>query len=308
MSAEQEKAVAFVTRLLSNPSLAPLSPLQREEQIIQFLHANSGQLGPTLATPSFFPGMPWYQIVALLLQALTSVVDRDLLPGIDNVASRINFAFVNHLAPQGRPSAEIRTEVGEFAKQLMAKMEARRVMTGAYAALVFGVTERYMNQIWARRSYIHRELTRVQALKMAKDEVQGMTEATLLLKPIITLVASGNATVTNEEASGTIQTQYAEKVVSAGQKSLPKVPADLIKSAVGASISFQDNRFVEATGRLAAILAARCRNYQPNIRVDRGADSPDKSWLSIARRNYKFYGFDVKMLDELFSIAAENGW
>jgi hypothetical protein len=143
---------------------------------------------------------------------------------------------------------------------------------------------------------------------MGKEEVQALTEATLLLKPIITLAASGNQTATNEQASGTIQNQYAEKVVIAAQKAMPRVPGDLVKSAVGASISFQDNRFVEATGRLSAIFAARCRNYQPNIRVDRGADSPDKSWLSIARRNYKFYGFDIKMLDELYSIAAENGW
>ena len=45
-----------------------------------------------------------------------------------------------------------------------------------------------------------------------------------------------------------------------------------------------------------------------NTRVDRGAESPDKSWFSIARRNYKFYGFDIKMLDELYKTAAENGW
>jgi hypothetical protein len=42
--------------------------------------------------------------------------------------------------------------------------------------------------------------------------------------------------------------------------------------------------------------------------VDRGADTPDKSWFSIARRNFKFYGYDVKMIDEFYKIAAENGW
>jgi hypothetical protein len=42
--------------------------------------------------------------------------------------------------------------------------------------------------------------------------------------------------------------------------------------------------------------------------VDRGANGPDSSWFSVARRNYKYYGFDIKMLDELYRIAADNGW
>jgi len=82
----------------------------------------------------------------------------------------------------------------------------------------------------------------------------------------------------------------------------------VIRSGVNANVSYLENRFIEATARLAAVFSARCRAFQPNVRVDRGADTPDKSWLSIARRNYKFYGFDVKILDELYSIAAESGW
>ncbi|MFW5718164.1 MAG: hypothetical protein ACOC0E_12050, partial [Spirochaetota bacterium] len=79
-------------------------------------------------------------------------------------------------------------------------------------------------------------------------------------------------------------------------------------SGVNANVSYVENRFIEATARLAAVFSARARSYQPNVDVDRGADSPDKSWLSVARRNYRFYGFDLKLLDELYSIATENGW
>ena len=82
----------------------------------------------------------------------------------------------------------------------------------------------------------------------------------------------------------------------------------MLKSAVDANVSFNEHHVLEATARLSAIFSARARNYQPDLKVDRGADSPDKSWLNVARRNYKFYGFDVKMLDELYKIAAENMW
>jgi hypothetical protein len=105
-----------------------------------------------------------------------------------------------------------------------------------------------------------------------------------------------------------VQNQFAEKVMGVLSKELKVLPEPVLKSAVHASVSFNDNRFIEATSRLAAVLSARSRNYQAGIKVDRGADSPDKSWLSTARRNYKFYGFDIKLLDELYKIAAENVW
>ena len=65
---------------------------------------------------------------------------------------------------------------------------------------------------------------------------------------------------------------------------------------------------METTSRIASIFSMRCKNYKPYNKVDRGAESPDKSWFNIARRNFKFYGFDIKMLDEFYKIAAENNW
>ena len=44
------------------------------------------------------------------------------------------------------------------------------------------------------------------------------------------------------------------------------------------------------------------------MKIDRGAETSDKSWFNVARRNYKFYGYDLDMLVELHSISAENGW
>lgn len=308
MSAEQQKATAFVSRLLANPALGSLTPLQREEQIIQFLHANAAQLAPTLSSSSFFPGLPWYQIVALLFDALRAEVDKSFLPSLDEVLAQIPLSFVTMLRQQAAGSDQVRAQVKQVLHELAGRMEARRVMTGPHAALKFRIVPRYMDQIWMRRSYIHRELTRVQRLQMGKEEVAAMIEATLLLKPVITLVSSGDGNRGSDQITGVIQNQYAEKVFAAARKQLPLCPDELLKSAVNANISFVDNRFDEATSRVAAVFAARCRNFQPGVRVDRGADTPDKSWLSIARRNYKFYGFDIKMLDELYSIAAENGW
>jgi hypothetical protein len=30
--------------------------------------------------------------------------------------------------------------------------------------------------------------------------------------------------------------------------------------------------------------------------------------LGLQKKNYKYYGFDIKMIEELYRIAAENFW
>jgi hypothetical protein len=308
MSAENEKATSFVSRLLGNPTLQLLTPLQREEQIIQFLHTNASQLAPTLASASFFPGKSWNQIVALLLRALTTEVDRSFLPDLERLVDGVQFGFVNLLRQQAVASEKVREQVLVFLKNLLGRMDARRSFTGAHAALSYGYVDRYVDAVWNRKSYVHFELTKVQRLKLSREDTKSFVEATLLLKPIIGLSSAAGGTVQSEQTSGIVQTQFAEKVFEAGRKQLPLLPEQVVRSGVNANVSYVENRFIEATARLAAVFSARCRNYQPGVHPDRGADTPDKSWLSIARRNYKFYGFDVKILDELYSIAAENGW
>jgi hypothetical protein len=74
------------------------------------------------------------------------------------------------------------------------------------------------------------------------------------------------------------------------------------------TLAFPDTTNVEAISRIAFILALRGRSLTPSLVVDRGADTPDKSWFNVNRKNAKWHGLDARMLDELYTIAAENGW
>ncbi|WP_455382943.1 hypothetical protein [Salinispira pacifica] len=309
MSSEIERAQSFVQRLLANPALQQFSALQREEQIIQFLNVNAAQLAPTLTVDPYFPGRSWSQVFGILVQAIFRVTNQLLDPELRSIiGEEVSFAFVPFLKQQPYNEGRIREQVASFLTGLLRKADARRAFTGAYAALVFSSVDRYLDDIFERKSYIHFELTKVQRLRMGKEEIRGMILASLLLKPAIYVLAASGSSSGQERVAGTIQSQFAEKATEVLTRQLNLLPEQLIRSAVNSNISFSENRFIEATARMAAIFAARCRSYHPHMRVDRGADSPDKSWLSIARRNYRFYGFDVKMLDELYMIAAENGW
>ncbi|GAH89112.1 unnamed protein product, partial [marine sediment metagenome] len=55
MDTELSLAASFISSLLANKALDVLTPLQKEQQIMQFLKMNAQQLFPTLSSSQFFP-------------------------------------------------------------------------------------------------------------------------------------------------------------------------------------------------------------------------------------------------------------
>lgn len=306
MNSDSVKAQAFIARLLQNPALNGFSALQQEEQIIQFLHANAAQLAPTLSSGQFFPGKNWNQIFSILVSSLYQTINTSLDGELDRIASRLNFTFIQLMQQTRLDQEKTTAQVRAYLAKLKDKPEARRELTGPFTAVRAGIVQRYLEEIFHRKTYIHFELTKVQRLRLGVEEVRHFLDLNLLLKPAVYLYISDSTG--QDRATGMVQNQFAERAISQIGKDLKSLPEAVLKSVVHGSVSFNDNHFIEATARLAAVFSARGRNYQANIKVDRGADTPDKSWFSTARRNYRFYGFDIKMLDELYKIAAENMW
>jgi hypothetical protein len=306
MEQTQAKATQFVTRLLANPAIKAIGPLAKEEQIRQFLKLNADQLYPTLSSQAFFPGMSWQQINAILGRALQELVNRSLESLVGKIAEQIDFSFAALLAAGGPQAANLGAVLTDLQAKLLEKPDARRALNGPLAAVMFNLTDRYVDQAFARREYIHFELTKVQKLRMGKEEIKSLLKVSLLLRNGIHYL--GSETNGSAEPSGVVQAEFANKVTQILAQQLRGVPVPLLQSAMNSNISFLDNPKMETTARMASIFAVRSHNYRPMTKVDRGADTPDKSWFSIARRNYRFYGFDVKMLDELYKISGENGW
>ena len=309
MDADITKATSFIARLLSNPAMNNLAPLLKEEQILQFLGLNARQLFPTLSSVAFFPERNWEQIVKILREALYGEINKQLLSGIESLVKyNIDFSFLQFLRQQNMPQEKVKEDFFKFISVLLNKHEIRRDMTGPYNAIQYKIADRYVDQIFARRQYIHFELTKVQRLKMSKEEIKHFIGASLLLKPAIHVLKVDDGSVLRDGSGGSVQAPFIEKVTALLKDKLKVLPEQVIRSGLYANGSFLENRSMDATSRLAATLSSMCKNYRPNITVDRGADSADKSWINVARRNYKFYGYDVKLLDEFYAIAAENGW
>ena len=306
MSQEVEKAKLFVTRLLSNPTLKTLNPLQKEEQILSFMEVNAGQLLPTLSSSAFFPGESWSTIKGLLITSLRDLIDELLIPGIQRqLYEKINFNFISLLGKQNRSQEEIKEELFTFTRKIVSIPEGRRDFSGSYNAVSHQIVDKYIENVFYNHSYIHFELTKVQRLKMNKDEIKDMIKLSLILRPSIYILSGG---LLKDGSSGIISQSFAEKVEASLIKEIPSLPEALIKSAIRSNLSFEDHKYLQATSRLTSIINSLARSVKTDMKVDRGASTPEKSWFSIAKRNYKYFGWDIKMLDELYRFSAENNW
>ena len=310
MNIESEKAHAFVQHLYSNPSLQRYTPLQREEQIGQFLDQNAHTLFPTLSSSKFFPGYQWEQIVKLVLSLVREKTDRLFTVDARELLShRINFNFLKEYDISTINYDQVQEQFLWIIDDIMKHQMARRSFSGNYVATLYNVPARYLQLCLSRKRYVHFELRKVQKLQLSLEHLYDVVKVILLLMPTVWIFVEKE--FPNSDTAGAtpaLSNSIAEHTILYLKENLNLIPESIIKSAVYANFSFSDNNNLDATSRIAAIFSARCKNYHPEIKVDRGAESADKSWIYIAKRNYKFYGFDSKMLEEFYGIASEERW
>ncbi|UCF97223.1 MAG: hypothetical protein JSV89_18930 [Spirochaetaceae bacterium] len=303
------RAAAFVNHLLVNPALNNLNPLQKEEQILQFLKTNAQSLVPTLTSPQFFPGKPWNEILKLLYTALIQETDKVLKPQLEElIQQRISFSFISEIQPRRVPEENCRQKMLELCQRLLVKPEARKALAGPLTAIVSGFVGQYLEKAFKDRQYVHFELTKVQRLRLEIEDIRHMIHITLLLRPSIQLFTEGRGGTGESMETVLVQPQFAANALDSMKAQLQVLPPELLRGGLFSNVSFEEDKQIDATARIAAIFSSRAKNYKPISRLDRGANTPDRSWFSITRRNYKYYGFDIKMLDEFYKIASESGW
>jgi hypothetical protein len=303
-----QKSRQFVQRLLANPALKPLTPLQKEEQIISFLRQNSRQLYPTLSSPAFFPGSTWNTIFQNMVEELYAVTAESISAGLKEFFSRtINFHFTSFFSRSQGMNGEKTGELYAYMMKMLSHPLARRGLTGPYTAITLRLAHRYLDLVYDGRGYIRFELEKVQRLAMSQEEVKNMVRTSMLLRPAVLLFQTSGVQGM-DMTRGLVPYQFALRVRESLEKELPFLPRELIESAVFSNVSFVECSDIPATSRLAALFSFMARDYRPGMKIDRGAASQERSWFGVARSNHRHFGFDMKMVDELYRLAAENGW
>ncbi|MBI9106845.1 MAG: hypothetical protein JEZ04_08865 [Spirochaetales bacterium] len=302
------KASSFIQRLTANPALKSYSLLQREEQIMQFLTVNARQLFPTLSSPAFFAGRSWDEIWQVLIAVLYETTNEDLLPEIRNIISKIDLTFFTFLKNDSVKQESVNKMLNEMILRGLKVDQTRRVLSGALTAIKYDIVKKFIREVYRRNKYIHFELIKVERLKLGEKEAENMLSVTMLLRPLIYLFAPQGTVMKNTANGHVFLSQFTKNVAHSMIQKAPFVPEQVFLSAMNSNASFAEDRSIEATARMSNIFTAMCRNYKPEIKKDRGADTAQKSWINVARKNYRFYGYDIKMLDELYNIAADNSW
>jgi len=309
MVTENDKAKQFITKLLVNPSLNDLTALQKEEQIIQFLHVNGNKLYPTLSSPAFFPGRNLIEVNNILLTSLFEITDSQFIPELRTIIyEKLNYSFFSFLGSGNLNEEGIRFQLFKFLEKMVKRPIIRRSLTGPHRAITSGLPGKYLTPVFERRKYVLFELTKVQRLKMAQSDMQNLIALSLLLKPAVHLMEAPGKANGRSSNSSMIQTHYIQKMIEGLKKELSMIPESVILSGINSNLSFQENKNIEATARVSSLFASMGVNYRPYMKVDRGAVSADSSWFNIARKNFRFNGFDKDMLSELYNISVENGW
>ena len=305
---DKQKSLAFIQRLMANPALKSFSLLQREEQIIQFLTVNSRQLYPTLSSNAFFPGRSWENIYATLTAVLYEATNQEIIPDIRLLINRMDFTFFTFLRQANMDEGQAKQIVIDLLTKMLSNEQARRIFAGSMVAINCNIVRKFIGEIYRRRKYIHFEILKVEKLKMGEKEVENMISLSMLLKPMIYMFSQQGAAMKNTANGIIFPCNFTELIAQNLSAKANAVPAQVFASAMNSNASFADNTKLEATARMGNILSSMCRNYKPEVKKDRGADTAMKSWINVARKNYKFYGYDLKMLDELYNIAADNAW
>jgi hypothetical protein len=300
----------FAMRLMEAPALRSLPALQKEEQALNVLRANGPQLVPVFTSLGMAVSRGWQEPAALVAKAIRSAADRMTEAEISElISSRLALSFFPALAG-GRPApARAREELQGLVGRTARHPVARSALSGSLAAAHSDIIDKYIPRALERKKYVYVEISRVQRLPLPPDQLADLLRFMLLVRPAAYLFVTPGQAPDREAGYAPLQEQYLSKILPGLGSSVPSVPHAILALGLRCTLAWQeDSTNVEATARLGAVMALRGRALAPSVTVDRGADTPDKSWFNVQRKNARWRGLDAKMLDELYTIASENGW
>jgi hypothetical protein len=300
----------FAMRLMDAPALRPLPALQKEEQAMNVLRANGPQLIPVFTSLGMEVSRGWKEPAALVTRAIRAAADQMMEREISEIlSSRLQLSFFPALSG-GRPApARVQDELKGLVARAARHPVARSALSGSIAAVHSDMIDKYIPQAFERKKYVYVEISRVQRLSLAPAQLSDLVRFIVLVRPAAYLFVTPGQGVDREAGYAPLQEQYLSKILPGISSSAPSVPQAILALGLRCTLAWQEGATnVEATSRLGAIMALRGRALAPAVVVDRGADSPDKSWFNVQRRNARWHGLDGKMLDELYTIASENGW
>jgi hypothetical protein len=315
MEKYKEKMEDFVSRLWVNPNLRNISVLKKENQILSFIKENSEQLKNTLSRPQYFPDISWEDTIRLLFSVLTEKVIIALEPRVSELVNQISDPEFLDFYAKTHHDAVIDTDALRiFIMQNLRNKSMRDQFVCVLDAAEYRFFEKYLPIILERRKVIYYELIRRDRLAFPEHLVPVYLNFAAVFRPFFwykfqveekgSHLISLSGVARNKKSYPVIKSHLIEKL----QSRLGSIPAEIINSGLDSWQNSHENEELSGAARLISVFLNRVSDFDPAQKAERGAETPDKSWFNINRRTAGYYGYDTKFLDELHSIAGEEGW
>lgn len=311
MNVHEDRMNEFVLKLWVQPALSRANVIQKENHILAFIKDNSVQLQEAFARPDFFPGLPWEEALRLMMTILTDLIRGEVIPLFSKVFQRIAISTVI-----GKFNTDHSMNIERFQNLVKEIMKTKPARDAFYSSLVVireNFYGRYVPLIVKRRKVIYNECVRRSRLNASTELFPDYISLATLFRPFFWhRFAEGNGGLNYSLSEVSESRNSFEKNFTECKESLVKnigfVPEEIFRDGVESCLHNGDIPDIPGVARLISIFIARAEDHNPVQTVDKGAETPDKSWFNIHRRNAKYYGFDFNFMDELYQIASEEGW
>jgi len=311
------KMKSFVQRLIHNPTLRSEPKIIAEENIINFFSQNIDALKATFSSKDYFPHLNWLDIQNLFYELLVDEIDLDLIPYLNNlIRHNINFQFMNAVLNTQFKEKNYFEDITEILSKAIHRFEIRRNLIAIINIFENNVIDKYMNQAFEKRAYIAREINFVEKLKLPLDMIINLIK-TIMLLGLFGFIRSelNNTTFIQKIEAKSLniigyqnQKTYFQKAINQYFENANCFTYEIIEKGIYIHLNFTEDKTIPASSRISKIFLIFGKNYKTKVKIDRGADTFEKSWFQAQRKNYKYFGFDIDILDEFYRIAAENYW
>jgi len=309
-----KKMQDFVLSLLSSDKMQGLAPFAAEKQVLAFVKNNPQQFQSILTSEKLYPSMPVQDSFNLFRKTLTQLVVHETLSSLENeFLANLKFDFLLKYQ-QIYDEATLRSLILSFLKLLFNNATVRDNFISVYYLFKFNFFEKYITKAYQRKEYIYNELFKVSQHGFKQDESLNLLKFLSCLRVIVFMpvpIDSSKKKIVNyftETVSPDEKKKYLQIVLNYLRQKIPNIDQTLFLLAIHSFLPAEKVKLEFSFSRVLSVLGLRAQEFVPVVKLDKGADTPDKSWFNIARKNYDLYGFDFKLVEEFFKIAADEGW
>ena len=311
----RQKVNDFVNYLYANPNIGRNSAPLAELLIKQFISSNIKQLSPMFQTPQFFQGMDTSEVTSLILDEVEKRTISSIKKTISAEIEKIDFTFMTAGDKTGSFNAEMyRKYFTDFAFALADDGDCRPYFSPTVNMFQNKIIEKYLVEIFNKRTPLYFELVRIQRNNLSAMDYVNYLKLLILVRPlaferkIIENFSPAEVNLNDFINIPSSLPKFIDMKSKTVYRNLPGVSQDFIKMSLKSLLKSQLLQPEDASAKFLYILCSRFNNYSEVRQADRGAETPDKSWFSIAKKGASELGFDRRYLDDLFIIAGNNGW